>query len=108
MTTAVKVAGAPPANIWHDVWKGVKVFVPGTHESQAAGEGIVHGAKDTGKAVIGGTEALGKVAVALVDPHTWVRVGEILVGSILLIAGIDHMFNTNISGKAAKIAPFLM
>lgn len=45
---------------------------------------------------------------ALLDPHTWVRIGEVLVGTILLVVGFDHMFDTNMTGKLAKVAPYMM
>ena len=89
---------------------GVKIFVPGTKEAKNAGNAIV----GAGKHVEKGIEGIGKAGAdtvkffeKLLDPHFWVRVGEVLVGSILLIVGVDHMFNTDFTNKAAKLAPAL-
>ena len=91
----VPVPGLPP----------IPVHVPGT-----GGNDGIHIPDPTNavKDVVHGTEAVGKFFLALLDPHTWIRVGEVLVGTVLLIAGIDHMFGTNLTGKAAKVAPYMM
>lgn len=45
---------------------------------------------------------------ALGNPQTWVRVGEVLAGAILLIIGLDHMFDMGIEANIGKAAPFLV
>lgn len=55
---------------------------------------------------VSGTEAIGNFFIALLKPQTWVRIGEVVVGTALLIVGVDHMFGTDITGKIAKVAPY--
>jgi len=58
-----------------------------------------------GSGIVGAAKGTEHFFEALVNPHTWVRVGEVLFGTILLIVGFDHMFNTNMAGKIAKLGP---
>lgn len=91
-----------------DIPGPVKVFIPGTREAGQAGSDIVHGVTGAGHAVVSGTEAIGKLSEKLVEPQTWVRVGEVLVGTVLLIVGFDHLFGTDLTGKAAKVIPYAL
>lgn len=91
-------------NLPGNVWKGITgggVSPPTVHNG-----GVVPNspAAHAEGAVVDVGHFLGK----LTEGSTWVRVGEVAVGGLLLIAGIDHIFGTNYTGKIAKAAPYMM
>lgn len=51
---------------------------------------------------LSGINAVGDFFVRITDPHTWIRVGEVIIGVLLLAVGIASM--TNSIPSATKIA----
>lgn len=92
--------GSAPGTLWHDLTGG------GVAPPTVKNKGLVPGspAANAGGTLTSVEHFLGD----LTKGSTWIRVGEVIVGASLLIAGIDHMFNTNMTGKLAKAAPYMM
>lgn len=70
-----------------------------------AGKDIIPGIPNPLNAIpnpLTGVNAIGDFFVRLTDPHTWIRVGEVLIGVLLLAVGIASM--TNSIPAATKIA----
>lgn len=57
---------------------------------------------DAAKAVVGWGEAITNLVGALLDPHTWLRIGEVTLGLILIAVGTAKL--TNAFPSATKIA----
>lgn len=53
---------------------------------------------------LNGVAAIGDFFSRLADPHTWLRVAEVLVGAAFLVIGLNHLLG-NPAGKLAGATP---
>ena len=81
-------------------------------DDDGTGTGSANG--NSGSSFIGsitdGVSSVGSGISAFIDPHTWYRVGQVVLGIVFVIGGLMAFFRNDISagaGIAAKVAPLV-
>lgn len=96
---------------WGNLFGNTKKGLEGNVQAPTVkNKGIVAGSAAAGTE--NAVSDVGGLITDLTDPeklkHAAIRSGEVLVGTLLLIAGVDHIFGTNYTNKIAKVAPYTM
>jgi hypothetical protein len=87
---AGSVVHIEPASTFNDVYVGSRRIVP------AIGQSVTTGGASSGGSGGGITGSLGSTFDALTNPHTYFRIGEVLLGIVLVFIGFVRLTNISV------------